>query len=75
VPAFEALKGRAEALYVCADPLLDTINRIRINTLAHGARLPTIYAIREFVEAGGRDAGEGSAQAAHVAAQDLHCTR
>ena len=30
-PAFEALKGRAEALYVCADPLVNT-NRIRINT-------------------------------------------
>ena len=40
-PAFEALKGRADALYVCADPLIIT-NRIRINTLALGARLPTI---------------------------------
>jgi putative tryptophan/tyrosine transport system substrate-binding protein len=28
-------------------------NRIRINTLAQGARLPTIYSQREFVEAGG----------------------
>jgi putative ABC transport system substrate-binding protein len=28
-------------------------NRIRINTLAQGARLPTIYNAREFVEAGG----------------------
>ena len=34
---FDALKSRAEALYVCADPLLGT-NRIRINTLALGAR-------------------------------------
>ena len=41
-PAFEALKGRAEALYVCADPLVIT-NRVRINTLALGARLPTMY--------------------------------
>ena len=40
-PAFEALKGRADALYVCADPLVIT-NRIRINTLALGARLPTM---------------------------------
>ena len=51
-PAFEALKGRAEALYVCADPLVNT-NRIRINTLALGARLPTMYGFREYVEAGG----------------------
>jgi putative tryptophan/tyrosine transport system substrate-binding protein len=51
-PAFEALKGGADALYVCTDPLFFT-NRIRINTLAHGARLPTMYGTREQVEAGG----------------------
>ena len=51
-PAFEALKGRADALYVCADPLVIT-NRIRINTLALGARLPTMHGVREYVEAGG----------------------
>ena len=51
-PAFEALKGRAEALYVCIDPLLIT-NRIRINTLALAARLPTMHGFREYVEAGG----------------------
>jgi putative tryptophan/tyrosine transport system substrate-binding protein len=51
-PAFEALKGRAEALYVCGDPLVDT-NRIRVNTLALAARLPTISDFREYVEAGG----------------------
>jgi putative ABC transport system substrate-binding protein len=50
--AFEALKGRTDALYVCNDPLVNT-NRIRINTLALGARLPTIYNWRENVEAGG----------------------
>jgi len=49
--AFKALKERAEALYVTADPLL-SINRIRINTLANVARLPTIVNNREFVEAG-----------------------
>jgi ABC-type uncharacterized transport system substrate-binding protein len=38
-PAFEALKGRAEALYVASDPLMNT-NRVRINTLALAARLP-----------------------------------
>ena len=50
--AFDALKGRADALYVCADPLTYT-NRIRINTLALGMRLPTMHGIREYVEAGG----------------------
>ena len=35
-----------------ADPLVTT-NRIRINTLALGARLPTMHGIREYVEAGG----------------------
>ena len=51
-PAFEALKGRAEALYVCAESLVTT-NRVRINTLALAARLPTMHSIREYVEAGG----------------------
>jgi putative ABC transport system substrate-binding protein len=51
-PAFDALKGRADALYVCSSPLLST-NRIRINTLALGARLPTTHAFREWVETGG----------------------
>jgi ABC-type uncharacterized transport system substrate-binding protein len=51
-PVFDALKGRADALYVCGDPLVFT-NRIRINTLAQGARLPTIYLLAEYVEAGG----------------------
>src|SRR5262245_55166556 len=50
-PAFKALKDRAEALYVTADPLLN-VNRIRINTFANVARLPTIANVREFVEAG-----------------------
>ena len=49
--AFGALKG-ADALYVCAEPLLNT-NRIRIITLANIARLPTMHAQREAVEAGG----------------------
>jgi putative ABC transport system substrate-binding protein len=52
VPAFEALNGRAEALYVCVDPLVHT-HRIRINTLALAARLSTSHANREAVEAGG----------------------
>jgi putative ABC transport system substrate-binding protein len=52
VPAFEAIKGRADALYAVTDPLLLS-NRIRNNTLAAAARLPTMYGFRELVEAGG----------------------
>lgn len=51
-PALEALKGGADALYVVTDPLINT-NRIRINTLANEARLPTMHAERAYVEAGG----------------------
>jgi putative ABC transport system substrate-binding protein len=51
-PAFEALKGRAQALYVVAEPLIGS-NRTRINTLALGARPPTLHGLREYVEAGG----------------------
>jgi putative ABC transport system substrate-binding protein len=51
-PAFAALKGRADALYVVLDPVVLS-NRVRINTLALGARLPTMYTVRELVEAGG----------------------
>ena len=40
---FETLKGRVDALYVPADPLVNS-NRIRINTLALGQRLPTMFA-------------------------------
>ena len=51
-PGFEALKGRAHALYIATDPLLFT-NRARIHTLAMSARLPAIYPYREYVDAGG----------------------
>jgi putative ABC transport system substrate-binding protein len=51
-PTFDALKGRVEALYVCNDPLAVT-NRVRINTLALGLRLPTMFIAREYVDAGG----------------------
>src|SRR5215831_9870976 len=50
-PLFEPLKG-ADALYVASDPLVNT-NRIRLNTLALGARLPTMHGVRDYVEAGG----------------------
>ena len=52
VPAIETLKGGADALYVAGDPLFNA-NRVRINILASGARLPTISLQRENVEAGG----------------------
>jgi putative ABC transport system substrate-binding protein len=39
-------------LYVCPDPLVNA-NRVRINTLALGVRLPTMHSYREYVEAGG----------------------
>jgi len=51
-PAIEALNGRADALYVCIDGLMNT-NRIRINTLSLGTRLPTMHGAREYVESGG----------------------
>jgi putative tryptophan/tyrosine transport system substrate-binding protein len=51
-PALEALKSRADALYICPDPLTST-HRVRINTLALSTRLPTISGVREYVEAGG----------------------
>ena len=48
----DAFKGRVDALYVVAETLVNA-NRIRINTLAVGARLPTMHGLREWVEAGG----------------------
>jgi putative ABC transport system substrate-binding protein len=51
-PAFEALKHRAEALYVVGDPLIQTY-RISINTLAMAARLPTMHTNADRVETGG----------------------
>jgi putative ABC transport system substrate-binding protein len=50
--AFQALKGRADALYVCSDTLVN-INRNLIATSALAARLPTISGFRQYVEAGG----------------------
>jgi putative ABC transport system substrate-binding protein len=52
VPAFEALKASAQALYVSPDPLTLS-HRAAINTLALGLRLPTMYAYRDYTEAGG----------------------
>jgi putative ABC transport system substrate-binding protein len=51
-PAIEQLKGRAEALYACTDPLVNT-NAARINALALSARMPVMHSIRQNAEAGG----------------------
>ncbi len=51
-PVFEALKSQADALYVVDNALLIT-NSTQISTLALGARLPTIFASRQYVKAGG----------------------
>jgi putative ABC transport system substrate-binding protein len=51
-PAIEAIKGRADAAYVCADPLV-TVNEARINNLALNMRLPTIHGLPENAAAGG----------------------
>src|SRR5262249_8889621 len=50
--ALDAVKGRADALYVCQD-LVTRANRLRINTLALAGRLPVMHASREFIEAAG----------------------
>jgi putative tryptophan/tyrosine transport system substrate-binding protein len=52
VPAFTALNGKAEALYVVSDALI-AANRTRILTLARSTRLPTILSYGDYVEAGG----------------------
>jgi len=68
-PAFEALKGRAEALYIAGDPLVTT-NRIRLAILAVGARLPTMHGNRENVDAGGlMSYGVRGAKAADIPAE------
>jgi putative ABC transport system substrate-binding protein len=50
--AFGQINGRAEGLYICIDTLL-FYNRVRINTLALAARLPTTLSTREQVTEGG----------------------
>jgi len=51
-PAIGKLKGRADALYVANDPLVDA-NRPLIISSALSARLPTMYSNRDHVTAGG----------------------
>jgi putative ABC transport system substrate-binding protein len=52
VPAFEALRGRAEALYVISNPLTTT-HQVQINALALAARMPTMHHTRDYIETGG----------------------
>src|SRR5262245_9058823 len=49
--AFEPVRGNSEALYVVSNPLINA-NRIRISTLALGARMATICGFREYVAVG-----------------------
>jgi putative ABC transport system substrate-binding protein len=51
-PAIEQLRGRVDALYVAADPLIST-NHVHINALALAAQLPTMHGARYYVEGGG----------------------
>jgi putative tryptophan/tyrosine transport system substrate-binding protein len=51
-PAFEALRNRADALYVVSDALM-AVNRTRIVTLALSGHLPTMMSYDDYVEAGG----------------------
>jgi putative tryptophan/tyrosine transport system substrate-binding protein len=51
-PAFGALRVPADALYVVGDAVLNA-NSARIVALALGARLPTIFNNRSFVQPGG----------------------
>jgi putative ABC transport system substrate-binding protein len=51
-PALESLKDHPDALYVPSDATFNA-NRIPINTFALNARIPTMLAFRELVEAGG----------------------
>jgi putative ABC transport system substrate-binding protein len=48
----ELQRARAQALIVMSDPMT-VAHRKRITELAAPHRLPAIYALREFIEAGG----------------------
>jgi putative ABC transport system substrate-binding protein len=51
-PAFDALRGRLDALDVVPDPLIIS-NRIQLITLALAARVPAIYGSRDYPDVGG----------------------
>jgi len=75
-PAFEALKGTADALYVVLNALINA-NQTRIIALSMGARLPTMFGAREYVQVGalmsyGPDFPELFRHAADIVAKILH---
>jgi putative ABC transport system substrate-binding protein len=51
-PAFTALTGKADALYIVTNAFVGA-NRARIISLAFEARLPTMFSTRDLVQAGG----------------------
>ena len=52
MPAFATIGREVQALYSCPDALINA-NHARINTLALGARLPTMHPFRDYLAAGG----------------------
>jgi putative tryptophan/tyrosine transport system substrate-binding protein len=78
-PAFDRMKGRAEALFISTDPLL-IANLTRINNLAQSVQMPTIGSWREFTEAGslmsyGSNIPDQFRRAADMVARILHGTK
>jgi len=78
-PAFAALKGRADALYVLFGSLAIT-NQSEINTLALRTLMPTMHGARELVHTGGlmsygADNVDLYRRAANVVAKILHGTK
>jgi putative ABC transport system substrate-binding protein len=51
-PAFAAIVGKVQAVYVVADPLTGS-NQGTINALASQAKLASMHGIREYAESGG----------------------
>lgn len=51
-PAIKGLRGKADALYVCTDPLITT-HAVTINVSAAAAGLPTMHAFSNYVQSGG----------------------
>jgi putative tryptophan/tyrosine transport system substrate-binding protein len=78
-PAFERLKGQADALYVVLSALI-AAKRTRTLTFALAARLPTSFNAREYVEAGalmsyGPDFGHRWRRAAEIVDKVLRGTK
>jgi putative ABC transport system substrate-binding protein len=51
--AFAAVTARADAIYICSSDALMNTNQVRINSLAMGAGLPTMYGESAYVRSGG----------------------